>query len=301
VTQIAPKIAGFVERLYVNANGQQVSRGQPLLDVYSADVVAAENELLLAERLQRNIGQSSVPGVPASSTDLVLAARKRLELWDVSASQIDEVMRTGQVRRTVTLYAPTSGVVVTKNVVEGQAISAGQSLYTIASMSDVWIDVQLREVDASLARVGAAADIEVTGLPGQLFKGRVAYVYPTLDTTSRAVRARIVVSNSADVLKPGMYATVHLLTTGGLPALTVPSSAVLRTGERSVVFVSLGGGRLMPTEIETGRSGAEYIEVLAGLEPGQRVAMDAQFLIDSESNLGEVMRSMISQLPSPGR
>jgi len=281
----------------VNATGQPVARGEPLLDIYSPDVLAAEQELLLAGQLQRNMSQSAVPGVPNSTTDLVAAARRRLELWDISSAQIDEVLRTGRVRRAFTLYSPASGVVVTKNVVEGQAITAGQSLYTIADLADVWIDVQLRESDASEARIGAGADIEITGLPDQLFKGKIAYVYPTLDSASRAVRARVVVANTGRVLKPGMYATVHLRS-ASQSALTVPTSAVLRTGTRNVVFVDLGSGRLQPVEIEVGRIAGDYTEVLSGLEPGQRVVTSAQFLLDSESNLGDVMRSMISQMPS---
>lgn len=300
LAQVAPKFSGFVERLYVNETGQSVARGQPILDIYSPDVLAAEQELLLAEQLQRNIGQSTVPGVPPSTTDLVAAAKRRLELWDIAPAQIDEVMRTHTVRRAFTLYSPASGVVVQKNVIQGQAIAAGQTLYTIADLSDVWIDAQLREADAAAARTGAGADIEVTGLPGQMFKGRVAYVYPTLDSASRAVRARVVVSNTDGVLKPGMYATVHVRS-ASRSVLTVPTSAVLRTGARNVVFVDMGGGHLMPMEIEVGQTAGDFTEVLSGLEPGQRVATSAQFLLDSESNLGEVMRSMISQMPSGGK
>lgn len=297
LAQVAPKFSGFVERLYVNETGQPVSRGQPLLDVYSPDVLAAEQDLLLAEQLQRNIGQSTIPGVPPSTTDLVAAAKRRLELWGIAPAQIDDVIRTGTVRRAFTLYSPASGVVVQKNVIQGQSIAAGQTLYTIADLSDVWIDAQLREADASAARTGAGADIEVTGLPGRVFKGRVAYVYPTLDSASRAVRARVVVSNGDGALKPGMYATVHLRA-ATRSALTVPTSAVLRTGTRNVVFVEMGGGHLMPMEIEVGQTAGDYTEVLSGLEPGQRVATSAQFLLDSESNLAEVMRSMISQMPA---
>jgi len=297
IAQVAPKFNGFAERLYVNATGQPVARGEALLDVYSPDVLAAEQELLLAEQLQRNIGQTAVPGVPANTTDLVAAARRRLELWDISPAQIDDVLRSREVRRTFTLYSATSGVVVSKNAVQGQAITAGQALYTIADLADVWIDVQLRESDLAAARIGAGADIDITGLPGQVFKGRVAYVYPTLDTTSRAVRARVVVSNSNRVLKPGMYATVHLRN-ASRSALTVPTSAVLRTGTRNVVFVEMGAGRLMPVEIEVGQSAGDVTEVLSGLEPGQRVVTSAQFLLDSESNLAEVTRSTIRQMPS---
>ena len=300
IAQVTPKFSGFAEHVYVNATGQPVRRGQPLLDVYSPDLVAAQQELLLAVQLQNNIGRSTVPGVPGATTDLVGAAKRRLELWDISEQQIDEILRTGRTRRALTLYSPASGVVTDKRVVEGQSVMAGQVLYTIADLADVWIDVQLREADAANAHTGSGADIEITGLPGQTFKGQVSFVYPTLDTASRALRARIVVSNTGSLLKPGMYATVRLHAPSRT-ALTVPTSAVLRTGTRNVVFVDMGAGQLMPVEVEIGRVAGDYTEVLGGLEPGQRVVTSAQFLLDSESNLAEVMRSMISQMPSERR
>jgi Cu(I)/Ag(I) efflux system membrane fusion protein len=298
VTQVSPRFGGFVERLYVNATGQRVRRGQPLLDVYSPELVAAQQELLVAGQLQRDIGRSAVPGVPSTTTDLVAAARRRLQLWNISDAQIDEVLRTGRVRRTLTLYAPASGVVLEKRVVQGQAIQPGEQLYTVADLSDVWIDVQLREGDAAAVRQGSGADIVVTGLTGRPFKGRVTYVYPTLDSASRAVRARVVVTNTDGLLKPGMYATVTL-TTPGRSALTVPTSAVLRTGERNVVFVDMGHGSLMPHEVELGATAGSYTEVLAGLEAGQRVVTSSQFLLDSESNIGEVMKAMLGQMSTP--
>lgn len=300
IAQVSPKFGGFVERLHVNVTGQYVARGEPLFDIYSPDVLAAEQELLVAAQLQANLGKSAVPGVPTTTTDFVAAGRRRLELWDIAPSQIDEVLRTGQPRRSFTLYSPVSGVVVVKNVVEGQAVTAGEMVYTIADLADVWIDADVREADASAARVGAAADIEVTGVPGRKFSGRVAYVYPTLDSASRAIRARVVVANAGRLLKPGMYATVHL-TAQRRVALTVPASAVLRTGVRDVVFVDAGNGRLVPTEITVGQSAGDFTEVLSGLTQGQRVATSAQFLLDSESNLGEVMRSMLSQMPGGTR
>lgn len=297
VTQIVPKFGGFVERLYVNFTGQAVRRGAPLLDVYSPELVAAQQELLLAGQLQRDIGRSAVPGMPATSTDLVAAARRRLRVWDMSDAQIDEVLRTSQPRRTITLYAPASGVVVQKNVVDGQAIQAGEHLYTIADLAGVWVDIQLRELDAASIRVGTGADIELAGLPGRPFKGRVTYLYPTLDSVSRTVKARVAVANTDGLLKPGMYATVRL-TTPSRRALTVPNSAILRTGDRNVVFVDMGSGQLMPHEVELGTVANEYTEVLSGLEPGQRVVTSAQFLLDSESNLAEVMRAMMGQMSS---
>lgn len=297
LAQVAPKIGGFVERLYVDATGQSVRRGQPLLDLYSPDLVAAQQELVTASQLQRAIGRTTVPGVPGSTTDLVEGAKRRLRLWDISDVQIEDVLRSGQVRRALTLFVPASGVVIEKKVVQGQSITAGEQLYTIADLSEVWIDVQLREPDAATVRQGSGADVELPGAPGRPIKGRVGYVYPVLDTASRTVRARVIVANTNGIVKPGMYATVRLHTPSR-SALTVPSAAVLRTGDRNVVFVAMGNGELMPHDVELGRVAGDYIEVLAGLGAGDRVVTSAQFLLDSESNLGEVMKSMIGQMSS---
>jgi Cu(I)/Ag(I) efflux system membrane fusion protein len=242
------------------------------------------------------MGESSVPGVPAGSTDLLAAAKRRLRLWDISDAQIEEVLRTGRARRTLTLYAPVSGVVVEKMVVRGQAVDAGVTLFTLADLTRVWIDIELREADAAVQR-GAAADIEFVALPGVPLEGRVEYVYPTVQQETRTLRARVAVPNGAGRLRPGMYATVNL-TTPTRRALTVPTSAVVRTGERSLVFVDMGGGELMPHDVETGRVAGDYTEVLAGVEPGQRVVTSAQFLLESESNIGEVMKSMVGQTGS---
>lgn len=297
IAQIAPRFGGFVERLYLDYTGQPVRRGQPVLEIYSPEVVAAQQELLVARRLQRTMDESTIPGLPAGSSDLVASARRRLQLWDVSEAQINEVLRTGRIRRTLTVYSPASGVVVEKKVVRGQATMPGEQLYTVADLSEVWVDVELREADAANVRAGSGADVEFAGLPGRPFKGRVEYVYPTLQEESRTIRARVSVANTGGVLKPGMYATVRILAPIR-SALTVPSSAVLRTGERNIVFVDMSGGRLMPHDVELGRSVGEYTEVLSGVEPGQRVVTSAQFLLDSESNLGEVMKAMMGQMGS---
>lgn len=290
--QVAPKFGGFVERLHANFTGQPVQRGQPLLEIYSPELVAAQEELLIAKRLERTMDESSVPGVPAGSSNLLTAAKRRLQLWDITEAQIEEIVRTGKVQRSLTLYAPATGVVVEKNVVQGQATQSGQTLYTIANLSEVWVEAELREADAGSVRVGSVANIELAAFPGRPFNGRVEYVYPTLQAQARTLKARIAVANTDGRLKPGMYATVRI-TTATQRALTVPASAVMRTGERTLVFVDMGGGRLLPQVVETGRVGNDYIEVLSGVEPGQRVVTSAQFLLDSESNLGEVMKAMI--------
>lgn len=292
LAKVTPKFSGYVEKLYVNFVGQPVRRGQALAAIFSPDLVAAEQELLVSARLSRTIGASSVPGVAGSNTDLLAAAKERLRLWDVSEGQINEVLATGRPMRTVTLTAPASGFVIDKKVVEGQSIQAGEDLYTIADLSDVWVEAQLREEDAGRVGIGATAALQFTSYPGRPFTGRVTYIDPMLGEQARTVKARITLPNSDGRIKPGMYATV-ILNSSTHSALTVPRSAVVQTGERALVFVDLGNGRLNAQTIRLGRTGGDYVEVLSGLAAGQRVVTSAQFLIDSESNLGEVMKSMI--------
>nr|MBA3646783.1 efflux RND transporter periplasmic adaptor subunit [Gemmatimonadaceae bacterium] len=200
--------------------------------------------------------------------------------------------------RTVTLYAPASGIVLEKKVMQGQAITAGEELYTIADLSDVWVDAPLREADAGVVATGTSAILDFNSYPGHPFSGRVSYVYPTLGEQSRTVRARITVPNPNRLLKPGMYATVRL-NTSAQSALAVPQSAVVQTGDRAIVFIDVGSGRLVPRAVTVGRSGSDYVEVLTGLKGGDRVVTSAQFLIDSESNLGEAMGAMSGMGTSP--
>lgn len=292
IVQVAPRVSGFVERLHVNVTGQPVRRGQPMLELYAPELLTAQQELLLAADLERKLGNSVVPGIPSSNADLVAAARRRLFLWDISAAQIDEVLRTGVVRRTLTISAPASGIITERNVTQGQAVTVGQTLFTITDLSRVWVEVDLRGADANAVRIGTQAEVAIDGLTGAMRIGRVEYVYPTIDVESRTTRARIALTNSDGVLRPGMYATVQLATP--VPStLTVPSAAVVRTGTRALVFVDMGSGRLAPQEVTIGMIAGDYTEVLRGLEPGQRVVTSAQFLLDSESNLAEIMKSMI--------
>ena len=292
VVKVTPKFSGYVEQLNANFVGQSVRRGQQLAAVFSPDLVAAEQELIVSARLSRTIGSSAVPGVPGTTTDLLSAARERLRLWDVSDAQLREVLSTGRPMRTVPIVSPASGAVLEKNVVQGQSIQAGQELFTIADLSDVWIDAQIREEDAGRVASGSAAVLQFNSFPGRPFTGRVTYIYPTLTEQARTVKARITVPNTEGRLKPGMYATVTI-TAATSSALTVPRSAVVQTGERSLVFIDAGAGNLRAQPVQLGRTGSDYVEVLSGVAAGQRVVTSAQFLLDSESNLAEVMKSMI--------
>lgn len=300
LAQVTARFGGYVEQLYGNATGQPVRRGDPLAAIYSPELVAAEQELLLARRLDRTVGSGGVPRVPDTGSSLVAAAKRRLELWGIAEGDINRILETGAIRRTLPLNAPEPGIILEKHVVEGQAVQPGMALFTIADLSRVWVDVALREPDAARARAGSPAAIALAAFPGRSLAGRVDYIYPTLDSTTRTVRARIVVPNPSGLLKPGMYAIVTL-ETPERRALTVPTSAVMNTGARTLVFMDAGNGRLVPTEIVTGETAGPYTEVLSGLAPGQRVVTSAQYLLDSESNLAEVMKRMIGQgTGSPG-
>ena len=292
LTSVTPRFGGYIERLYVNSMGQTVRKGQPLANVYSPDVLAAEQELLIARGLDQTLNTTTVPGIASTPTDLVSSARRRLELWGVSTAQVEQAVRANKPSPTITLYAPASGVVTELKVMQGQAIQAGTSLYTITDLSQVWVDAEIREADAALVRVGTSAKLTFAGYPRKQYTGRVGYIYPSVAAESRTLRARIVVRNNDGLLKPGMYGTVQL-TAPERTALTVPSSAVVYTGDRSLVFVDMGGGKLVPRDITVGRTSGNYTEILSGVAVGESVATSAQFLIDSESNVGEVMRSMI--------
>jgi membrane fusion protein, copper/silver efflux system len=285
LSQVTPKVGGFVDHLYINQTGQHVRRGEPLLTLYSPDLVAAQEELLVAARLATT---------DSSAMTLVEASKRRLRAWDVSDAQIDRVLRSRTAERTVTLYAPTTGIVIDKKVVQGQAIQPGEMLLSVANLSDVWVDAQVRELDAASVHVGSPATVEFTSYPGHPFSGHVGFIYPTVEGDARTVTARIVVPNPDDLLKPGMYATV---TVDGPShsALSVPSSAILNTGQRTLVFVDLGGGSFAPHDVTTGAVAGDYTQVLSGVTAGQRVVTSAQYLLDSESNLAETMKSMIGQ------
>lgn len=293
VASVSPRFPGWAERLHVDFTGQRVARGDPLLDVYSPDLVTAQEELILAASMVEKVGESSVEGVAVGARDLLDSARRRLEHWQISDDQIEEILASGEARRTLTLHAPEAGVVTEKGVIEGSSFPAGAELYRIADLSRVWVNAEVFEGDIPFVREGMRAELTVDARPAERLAGRVEYVYPTLSDRTRSMRVRISLPNPGIVLKPGMYATAHLEAQVA-EALAVPASAVLQTGERAVAFVDVGGGRLAPRELRLGVRADDHVQVLEGLEAGDRVVTSAHFLLDSESNLAEVMRSMMA-------
>jgi membrane fusion protein, copper/silver efflux system len=288
---IAPKLDGWVETLYVNATGQAVSKGQPLLTLHSPMLVQAQEELLLAATLQRDMRSASAEA-RASAESLVEAARRRLAYWDISEGEVAEIERSGRVRRTLTLHAGASGHVLEKNVVAGQRIAAGELLYRLADLREVWVEGEVFEQDLGGVRTGQVVHADFPALPDEHRMGRVAYVYPTVSPDTRTARVRVVLANADLRLKPGMYATLRIVGDERERALTVPRDAVLSTGERSVVFVREASGQLVPREVAVGASTPDRIEILRGLAEGETVVASATFLIDAESNLGKALGGM---------
>jgi Cu(I)/Ag(I) efflux system membrane fusion protein len=290
VATIALKLEGWVERLYVDVTGQPVRSGQPLLSLYAPMAVTAQQELLLARELGEGVAEGSDEARAGAGT-LVASARQRLLAWDVPQDEIDAVERTGVTHRTITLRSPVSGIVVEKSVLPGQRIMAGEAVYRIADLSTVWIEGEVYERDLSAVRLGQHVKAEFPALPGEQRQGRISYVYPTLDPTTRTARVRIELANPGLALKPGMFATVRFAT-ATTPVLSVPRSAVLVTGERSLAFVKRPDGAFEPRPLVLGRATDERLEILRGLARGDTVVASATFLLDAESNLGTSLGGM---------
>jgi len=294
LANVNPKIEGWVERLYVDFTGAPVRAGQPLMEVYSPMLVAAQEELILARRLVDQAAAGGSERASGTAMELLESARRRLRYWDISAAEIARIEQSGTPRRTLTLSAPASGVVVEKNVVQGMRIMPGMDLYKIADLGTVWVEGEVFEKDLSLVRLGQHADVAFEAYPGERFEGRVRYVYPVLNGESRTGRVRLELANPGLRLKPGMYASVALHLPAPRESVVVPRTAVLQTGERAIVFVRGADGVLAPREVSVGLASGADIEIVAGLEAGEVVASSAAFLIDAEANLGVGMRGMES-------
>ncbi len=291
VTAIAPKLDGWVDSLFVNYTGQAVRRGDPLLAIYAPMAVSAEEELVLARRLRDHVADGT-PDARAGAQELLAGARRRLSYWDIPAGEIAQVESTGVVRKTLTLRAPVTGVVVQKSVVAGQRIMAGQALYQIVDLRTVWVQGQVFERDLPAVHVGQEVRATFEALPGVARTGRITFIDPVIDPDTRTARVRVALANADLMLKPGMYATLTASAREGGRTLSVPRNAVLATGERNLVFVKRPDGMLEPREVTVGMSGDDRVAVLHGLALGDTVVATATFLVDAESNLAEAMGGM---------
>ena len=295
VAHVHTKIQGWVEKLYVDYEGQEVRRGQPMLEIYSPELVATQEELLRARRYRELTTRSGLADIQESGEALYRATLRRLKLWDIPQSEIDRLLETGEVRRTLTLLAPRSGIVVELTVREGMEIAPNENLFTIADLHRVWILADVYEYELPWVAVGQRATVELSYLPGRIFEGEVTYIYPYLDPKTRTARVRIELENPEEILKPDMFANVTLHADPRPGVLVVPDEAVIRSGRRNVVIVALGGGRFDPRTVQLGiESGDGSVEVIHGLREGEEVVVSGQFLIDSESRLKEAIQKMLS-------
>ncbi|OYV94697.1 MAG: hypothetical protein B7Z68_07625 [Acidobacteria bacterium 21-70-11] len=279
------RVTGWVEKLYVDFTGQYVRKGQPVLSLYSPQLLASQEEYLQARATAARFAVSDIPEVRKGGEELVQAARRRLQLLDVPDDLIAEIERTGQPRRDITLLAHASGYVTAKGIYEGQQVDPSMmDLFTITDLSTVWVEGQFYEYEARAVHLGDEAVVTLPYDPGTRLAGRVSYIDPTLDPQSRTLRVRFAFANPSLMLKPGMFANVELAVDGH-EGVVIPASAVIDTGLRKIVFVSLGGGRFAPRQVTLGVLGNGKAEVLSGVAAGEQVVVRANFLLDSESQL----------------
>jgi RND family efflux transporter MFP subunit len=298
VYNVNSKIMGWADRLYVNYTGESVTRGQALLDLYAPELVSTQEEYLQSLRYARSLPADASEDSRRGAQDLVASARARLLNWDVTEAEIDALERRGAASKTLPLRSPDNGVVLEKMIEQGKQVEPGMPLYRIADLSVVWVMADLYQQDLPFVAVGNRAGIELSDWPGKAFAGRVAFISPVVNPDSKTAQARIEVTNTPDLtLKPGMFATVRILSPVPVKAVAVPEQAVIHSGERHVIVMALGNGYFEPREVALGVSAGGYTQVLTGLTAGEKVVTSAQFLIDSESNLKNAIDQMA---PMPG-
>ena len=287
---VAPKFEGWVERLYANTTGQAVSKGQPLFDVYSPELVSAQREHALALQGLASM-QNADDDARKSMQQLVSASAARLKYWDITDTQSD-MPTSGDARPHVTFRAPVSGIVLDKKAVQGMRFSAGETLYQIADLASVWVIADVPEQDIGQMRVGSRAQVSVDAWPDRSFDGKVAFIYPTLDSATRTVQVRMEIANPNGLLKPAMFANAQIEAGRSGKMLTVPASSVIDSGNRQVVLVRLAEGRFEPRTVTPGKRSDDYIQIVSGVAEGEQVVTAANFLLDSESNLKTALGGM---------
>ncbi len=293
VTDVAPKIGGWVERQYVNFEGQMVHRGEPLGTIYSPELVATQQEYLNALRFQGELKNSPLDDATTGAQNLVQSVETRLRYWDISKAQIRALRERGKITRTMVLHAPFTGIVLKKSVFQGGYVKPGQSMYQLADISKVWVYADIYQYEAPWVRMGQQATMTLSYEPGAAYHGRVIYIYPFLNQKTRTIRVRMEFRNSRDFkLKPGMWANVNLKPIVSRKALVIPVDAVIRTGTKNIAIIALGHGHFAPRDIKLGAQAGDHYEVLAGLDAGDRVVDSAEFLINSESSLQSAFGKM---------
>lgn len=282
---IHPRVAGWVDKLYVKATGDPVQKGAPLYSLYSPELVNAQEELLLA--INRN------------NSRLIKAAEDRLRALQIPIQFIEKIKRHKAVQTTITFYSPQDGVVDNLNIREGFYVQPGTTLFSIGALDQIWVEAEVFERQASLVKEGVAVTMSADYLPGRVWQGQVNYVYPTLDRATRTIRLRIIMDNADFQLLPNMFTQVVIHTQSDTPLLLIPREALIQTREQDRVVLALGEGRFKSIQVKVGRMDASHVEIIAGLEEGEQVVSSAQFLLDSESSKTSDFKRLDQSDPLP--
>jgi Cu(I)/Ag(I) efflux system membrane fusion protein len=293
VYSVNTKVMGWVEKLYVDYTGKVVRKGESLMEFYSPELVTTQEEYLQALNYQKKLQQSSLEEAKKGSDDLIQSARRRLLNWDIPESEIRALEQRGAPKKTMTIYSPADGIVMEKMVRAGQNVMAGMELYKIADLSTVWVLADIYQYELAWVKLGQSVDMELSYLPGKPFRGIITYIYPYLSEETKTTKVRIEVRNTTTFeLKPDMFATVKIVSPLSIEAVVVPDQAIIRSGERNIAVIALGGGYFDPREVKLGVQSEGYVQVLNGIKEGEKIVISSQFLIDSESNL----KAAISQM-----
>lgn len=285
------KISGYIDKVYVDYVGQLVKKGQPLFTVYSPDLVATEEEYLIAKRGAKDLGKSQFPEVSQGSESLLRSTRERLKLWDISDEQIKRLDETGEVTKTLTFYSPAGGFVTDRKAFPQTAITPDMDLYLITDLSTIWVNADVYEYEVPFVKVGQTADMQLSYYAGKTYAGKITYIYPTVDPVSRTVKVRIEFPNPNFDLKPQMFANVQLKINYG-KQIFVPQEAIMDSGDKQYVFVVHDGGVFEPRVIQMGAKLEGNVVVLSGLHAGETIVTSGNFLVDSESRLKSAMSGM---------
>jgi len=292
LTHMHTKLEGWVQELYVKFTGEHVQKGQKLFELYSPELVSTQEEYLLALKAVRSLGDSEFPEVAQNARSLLEVTRQRFSLWDITPDHIRDLEKTGKVLRTLPLHAPSSGYVMHMAVREGMHVMPAMELYALADLSNVWVLADVYEYEIPLVELGQQATMILSYFPGQTFKGKVTYVYPTLETKTRTVKVRFELPNPKWALKPGMFANIDIQIPRG-KRLVVPNTAVLDSGTEQLVFIDQGQGMFEPRKVTVGVRTRDAYEILEGIQAGDLVVTRGNFLVDSESNLKAATEMMM--------
>lgn len=299
IAHVHTRVEGWIDKVFVDFTGKVVDKDQPLLTLYSPDLLATQEEFLLALKSQDLMKASTLRGALAQSDSLLAATRRRLQLWDLTEGQIDEITQTGKPVTNITVYSPASGYITARNAFPKQRITPDTELYTITDLSRVWIMADVFEAEASLVRLNQPVNITSSYGPSGVLRGRVDYIQPQVDPTTRTLKVRIEAENPRMTLRPDMFVEVNFSI--ALPQhVTVPADAVLDSGLKKTVFVDRGNGYLEPREVQIGEHLGDRIEILRGLKPDERIVISGTFLIDSESQMKSAASGMGGMAGMPG-